>query len=171
MTPPCLTFGRLKPWWVENFQCKTFPLIIPAFRWATTSSAGFYTLIHFPPLVGIPSTRNRGQGIHCRCNLRCKTTNFPTKNLLGHGLTLNICCAFSNFLFIFLHQCMPIIVHQGCPSNNWTKHTVSHHFKVLKLIRNQRTGHKAKYTCGSDDRIKKNSKFQTQSHRHILVLV
>ena len=36
--------GRLEPWWMENFLCKRFNLIIPAFRWATNSSARFYTI-------------------------------------------------------------------------------------------------------------------------------
>ena len=101
MTPPCLTFGRLKPWWVENFQCKTFPLIIPAFRWATTSSAGFYTLIHLPPLVGIPSTRNRGQGIHCRCNLRCKTKSSNQKSFRPWSNIEYLLCIFKIFVHFF----------------------------------------------------------------------
>ena len=53
---------------MENFH-----LIIPALRWATNSSTRFYIIIHMPLLVGISFTRNRGPGIHCRCNLRCKT--------------------------------------------------------------------------------------------------
>ena len=157
MRPPCLTFGRLKPWWMENFLCTKFNLVIPAFRWATNSSARFYRIIHLPSLVGIPFTRSRGPGIHCRCKLRCKTKSSNQQYLSPWSNIEYLLCIFQFFVH-FLHQCMPIIVHQGCPSNNWTKHTVSHHLKFLKLIRSQRTGHKAKNNCGSDDGIKK---FQT----------
>ena len=73
MRTPCLTIGRLKPWWVENFVRKKIYLIIPAFRWATNSPAWLYTIFHLPPLVGMPFPRNRGPRIHCRCNFRCKT--------------------------------------------------------------------------------------------------
>ena len=165
MRPPCFTFGRLKPWWVENFLCKRFNLIIPAFPWATNSSARFYTVVHLPALVGIPFTRNRRPGIHCRCNLRCETKSSNQQSLSPRSNIEYLLCIFQ-FFDHFVHQCMPIIVHQGCPSNNWTKHTVSHRFKFLKLIRSQGTGHKAKYNCGSDDGIKK---FQTQSQRHMPV--
>ena len=41
--------------------------------------------------------------------------HLPTNNFYAHGLTLHICRAFSIF---FWDQCVPIIVHQGCPSNN-----------------------------------------------------
>ena len=127
MRAPCLRFGRLKPRWMENFLCKRFNLIIPASRWATNPSARFYTIIHFPPLVGIPFTRNRGPGIHCRWNLRCKTKSSNQQSLSPWSIIKYLLCIFQFFVH-FLHQCMPIIVHQGCPSNNWTKHTVSHHF-------------------------------------------
>ena len=36
---------------MENFLCKRFNLIIPAFGWATNSSARFYTILHLPPQV------------------------------------------------------------------------------------------------------------------------
>lgn len=46
------------------------------------------------PLVGIPLTSNRGPIIRC-------------------GVTFQ-------FSFRSLHQSVPILVHQRCPSNNWT---------------------------------------------------
>ena len=71
MRTPCLIIGRLKLWWV----------IIPEFRWATNSPARFHTIIHPPPLVGMPFTRNRGPAFHCRCNLRCKTKSSNQQSL------------------------------------------------------------------------------------------
>ena len=110
MRPPCLTFGRLKPWWMENFLCKRFNLIIPAFRWATNSSARFYTIFHLPPLVWIPFTRNRGPGIHCRCNLRCKTKSSNQRSLspwsnIEYLLVHLIFCSF--FASMHANHCPP----------------------------------------------------------------
>ena len=110
MRTPCLVIGRLKPWWVEIFLRKKFFLIIPAFRWATNSPARFYTIIHLPPLVGMPFTRNRGPGIHCRCNLRCKTKSSNQQSLSPWSNIEYLLCIFQ-FSVLFLHQCMPIIVH------------------------------------------------------------
>ena len=145
MRTPRLILGRLKPWWMENFLCKRLHLIIPAFRWATNSSTRFYTIVLLPPLVGIPIpfTCNRGPRIHSRCNLRCKTKS-PNQQSLNPWFNIdNLLCIFQ-FSVHFLHQLMPIIVHQGCPSNNWTKHAVFHHFELLKLIRSQWTCQKTK---------------------------
>ena len=66
-----------------------------------TSSAGFYTLIHLPPLVGIPSTRKRGQGIHCRCNLRCKTKSSNQKSFRPWSNIEYLLCIFKIFVHFF----------------------------------------------------------------------
>ena len=89
--------------------------LILAFRWATNSFTKLCTIIHLPPLVGIPFMCTRGRRIIPDAIFAAKR-NLPTNNFLIHDVTLKICCAFSNFHF--LHQFMPIIVHQGCPSNN-----------------------------------------------------
>ena len=70
-------------------------------------------------LVGIPFTCNRGPKIHSRCNLRCKTKSPIQQSLNPWSNIENLLCIFQ-YSVHFLHQLMPIIVHQGCPSNNWT---------------------------------------------------
>ena len=89
--------GRRKPWWVENFLCKTFHLIIQAFRWATNSTTRFYTIIHLPPLVRILFTR-----LDAVCEVTGKEAAHPP--LIGevddmqHSCCVNHCGIWSGVL-------------------------------------------------------------------------
>ena len=91
-------------------------MIIPAFRWATNWPARFYTIIHLPPLVGKPFTRNRGPGIYCTGHLRCKT-KFSNQHLSFHVPTLNICCAFPVFCSFFrINACQSLSTRGAHPT-------------------------------------------------------
>ena len=95
---------------------KKFYLIIPAFRWATNSPARFYTIIHLPPLVGMPVTVIEAEDFIADA-IFVAERNLPTDNLSVHGLSLNICFAFSSFLFIFcINACQSLSTRGAHPT-------------------------------------------------------
>lgn len=96
-----------------KFTMQKIPLDHPSFAVGNPFAHWFYTSIHSPPFV--------------MQSLLEKNSNMESSLFI-----------FQN-VFYFLRQCVPIIVLQGCLSNNWTWHTVSHHLGLLKLIWSQWT--------------------------------
>ena len=104
-----------------KFPVQKIPLDHPSFAVGNPFVYWFHTSIHSPP--------------------------FAMQSLLEKNSNMeSLYSYFPKVVFLyFLRQCVPIIVLQGCLSNNWTWHTVSHHLRLLKLIWSQWTSRQRPY--------------------------
>ena len=69
-----------------------------------------------PALVRMPLASNRGPGIHCRCNLRCKTKPSNQPSLSPWFKVEYLFCIFEIFVFIFcINACQSLSTRGAYP--------------------------------------------------------